>query len=145
MRITIKSVLLLAIIFSGLSACTKEKKLERSLLKKEGVWDVVNVHNMYYSYDSLINESNSTDHTAFVFQKGGKFSWENGNDTGTWFNTDNEIVITLVNQWSYNNNNVLIFRVIEESKNEMTLEYAKLTVDMGVWKSVTTYRIKRRK
>lgn len=142
MGITIKSILLLAIIFSGLSACTKEKRLERSLLKKEGVWDIVNIHTLYYSYDSLISESNSTDNVAFVFHKGGKL--EKGNITGTWLNTDDEIIITL-NTSSLNNNNVSIFKIMKESKNEMTLQSKHWVVDMGSWTSIKTYQIKRRK
>lgn len=142
MRITAGIILLSAIIFSGLSACTKEKKLERSLLKKDGVWDVANVHALHYYYDSLISESNSSDNAAFVFHKNGKF--EQGNSTGTWLNTDDEIVITL-NEPSLNNTNVSIFKIIKESKNEMTLQRNYLIVDMGVWKTVSTYQVKRRK
>lgn len=142
MRITAGFILLAAIIFSGLSACTKEKKLERSLLKKEGIWDVTNVHGKFYYYDSLISESHSTDNAAFVFHKNGKF--EQGNSTGTWLNTDDEIVITL-NEPSMNNTNVSIFKIIKESKNEMTLQRNYEVVDMGVWKTISTYEIKRRK
>ncbi|MNK09037.1 hypothetical protein D3C87_269860 [compost metagenome] len=144
MKITIHLALFFTLAVLGLSACSKEKKIERSLFKKDGVWDVTSVHHLYYSYDSLISDETYYTHPAFVFYKRGKFEWENGSVTGTWLNTDDDIVITL-DQPSLNSSNVYIFQIIEESKGEMTLKRTRSVVDMGSWTSIDTYRIKRRK
>lgn len=139
-----KSMLVLSLFVIGLSSCSKEKKIERALIKKDGIWDVTSFHYKWYSYDSLSGESTTSDHPAFVFHKDGRFEWENGNITGTWLNTDDEIVITL-DQPSMNNSNIYILKIIEESKDEMTLKRRRWYVDMGSWTQDATYQIKRRK
>lgn len=143
MKITIKIALLLTMVL-GLAACSKEKKIERTLLKNDGIWDVTSVHHMYYSYDSLVHDTTWHDQEAFIFHKGGMFERENSDVTGTWMNTDDDIVITL-NQSAMNGSNIYVLKIIEGSKDEMILERSRKVVDMGVWTSIDTYQIKRRK
>lgn len=142
-----KLLFLFAVFLFGLTACSKEKKIERSLLKKDGVWDVVNYHRLTYSdTDSLIDEEIDTDFAIFNFYKDGSFKWQINSDSpagydGTWLNTDDEIVIAL-DQFSYHGPNV--FKIINKSKNEMTLESITRFPDIATYKHVETYQIKRR-
>lgn len=134
-------------VFSGLAACSKEKKTERSLLKKEGVWDISNYHLLIYnSEDSLIQDNSHDNYGTFSFHKDGAFEWENTGENpfkyeGNWMNTDDEIMIAL-DDFSYHGPD--IFKIIEQSKNEMTLQTITKMPDIVYLKIIETYRIKRR-
>lgn len=150
MRITIKSILLLAIVFLGLSACSKEKKIERSLIKKDGIWDVVNVHRLSYNNDgSVHSESNSDNYATFVFLKKGKFEWYTFNSStelvheGIWVNTDDELMITRPKSL-IPGNDAWVFEIVKQSKNEMTLHRISKKPDIVSYKDEVTYQLKRR-
>jgi hypothetical protein len=145
----ISQYLFFAVLFAlGTFSCSKEKKTERMLLKKDGVWDVKEYHLLVYNADdSLILESNQTNYASFVFHKNGDFEWSSygsapSSPNGTWLNTDDELIVSLNANYYYG---PIVLKIIEKSKSEMTLQSITRMPDIAVYKDIATYRIQRRK
>ena len=151
MKITINLALFFTLALLGLSACSKEKKIERSLQKKDGTWDVVNCHVMSYNDDgTFYGEYNYDNYATFVFHKNGKFEWFSFNTStdpiheGTWLNTDEELMINRPGSSLIPGNEAWVFKIVKESKNEMTLHRISRKPDIVVFKDDATYQLKRR-
>lgn len=136
MKNTAKLLLVLSLFALGFTACSKEKRIERHLVRKEGKWDVKTYDYKYY-YNNTYYPNESYTYTGagnFVFEKNGTYIWttildgETDISAGTWENTADEL--TLVQ-----NSFALKFKILEESKKEMKLEY---TESDGIEKEVYT-------
>ncbi len=149
MRITTDFLLFFTVILLGLSACSKEKKIERSLRKKDGVWEVTNYHYLSYYYtgeDTLVNEKSIDNYGTFRFHNNGHFqstgqgTWNNYE--GTWMNTENELVITGKDVDYYGS--AKVYRISEQSGNQMTLKRTARKLDIPDVKLIETLQLKRR-
>ncbi|MDF3029194.1 MAG: hypothetical protein K0S23_3501 [Fluviicola sp.] len=141
MKNTAKLLLVLSLFALGFTGCSKEKRIERHLVRKEGKWNVDTYDYKYY-YNNTFYPNESFTYSAagnFVFEKNGTYVWTTIMDgdtdvsAGTWENTADEL--TLVQ-----NSFALKFKILEESKKEMKLEY---TDSDGIEKEVYTLTLKK--
>lgn len=140
MKIT-KLLLLLSIVALGFTGCSKEKRIEKNLVRKEGKWNVQTYdYKYYYSNTYYPNESFSYSNAGnIVFEKNGTYIWtftaDGSSDisTGTWSNTADEL--TLIED-----SDALKFKILDESRKEMKLEY---TESDGIEKEVYTLTLKK--
>lgn len=143
MKSLAKLLLVLSVFAIGFSSCSKEKRIERHLVRKEGKWNVDTYDYKYY-YNSTYYPNDSYTYSSagnFVFEKNGTYIWTTIMDgdtdasTGTWTNTADEITL-VQNSFS------LKFKILEESKKEMKLEYTETD---GIEKEVYTLTLKKEK
>lgn len=141
MKNATKLLLVLPFFVLVFTACSKEKRIERHLVRKEGKWNVSTYDYKYY-YNNTFYPNESYTYTGagnFVFEKNGTYIWTTIMDgdtdisTGTWENTADEL--TLVQ-----NSFALKFKILEESKKEMKLEY---TESDGIEKEVYTLTLEK--
>lgn len=141
MKKATKLLLILSLFALVFTACSKEKRIERHLVRKEGKWNVETYDYKYYYNNTFFPNESYTYSGAgnFVFEKNGTYVWTTIMDgdtdisTGTWENTADEL--TLVQ-----NSFTLKFKILEESKKEMKLEY---TESDGIEKEVYTLTLKK--
>ncbi|WP_343637725.1 hypothetical protein [Fluviicola sp.] len=138
----VTGILFLAFVFAmGLASCSKEKRIEKNLARKDGKWDVESYeykyyyNGTYYPYDSFTY----TNAGSFVFEKNGTYTWtfiadgESDISTGTWSNSGDEL--TLVQ-----NSSTVKFKILEESKKKIKIEYTETD---GVEKETYTMTLTR--
>jgi hypothetical protein len=150
MKITIKIVLLLTIGLFGLAACSKEKKIERSLQRYKGVWEVTNYHGLYYHYfeeDTAFGEYKFDNYAIFRFFNNGNFesigdNWQT-NYEGTWMNTEDELIIMGEDVDYYGT--AKVYQITEHSGNQMTLTRTIYKNDIQWFKTIETLQLKRLK
>jgi hypothetical protein len=110
-------------------------------VRKEGKWNVDTYDYKYYYNNTFFPNESYTYSAAgnFVFEKNGTYVWTTTMDgdtdvsTGTWENTEDELTL-VQNSFS------LKFKILEESKKEMKLEY---TESDGIEKEVYTLTLKK--
>ncbi len=135
-------VLFLIIVFAlGLASCSKEKRIERNLARKDGKWEVESYEYKYYYNGTFYPYESYTYANAgnFVFEKGGTYTWtfiadgESDVSTGTWSNSGDELTLA-------RNSDVLKFKILEESKKKIKIEYTETD---GIEKETYTLTLKR--
>lgn len=151
MKITIKITLLLTMGL-GLAACSKEKKIERSLQRFKGVWEVTNYHSLYYHYfeeDTVFSEQNIDNYATFRFFNNGNFEstgdnyYLYNNYEGTWMNTEDELIIMGEDVDYYGT--ALVYQIIGQSGNQMTLTRTIYKNDIQWFKKIETLQLKHLK
>ena len=111
-----------AILAVGLSSCSKEKRIERQLIKKEGKWKITSIDYKYYFDNELEASANFPNAGTIEFNKGGsvvmtiQLSGTPEVSSGTWTNSKDEIIITT-------NGEAAVLKIIDgPKKGEMELE-----------------------
>jgi hypothetical protein len=92
MKNTAKLLLVLSLFALGFTGCSKEKRIERHLVRKEGKWNVDTYDYKYYYNNTFFPNESYTYSAAgnFVFEKNGTYVWTTTMDgdtdvsTGTW-------------------------------------------------------------
>jgi hypothetical protein len=99
MKTVTKMLFLFAILFIGLASCSKEKRIERQLVKKDGKWKITSVDYKYYLENELQASQNFANAGTIEFSKKGTFimtitsSGSPETSAGTWTNTEDKITI----------------------------------------------------
>jgi hypothetical protein len=142
MKNVTKLLLVLSIIAVGFSSCSKEKRIERQLIKKEGKWKITSVDYKYYVNNDLQESANYPNAGTFEFNKNGTYVLTITVDGspeilgGTWTNSKDDITIISDGEGS-------ILKISDgPKKNKMTLEltdYYNNSTD----KDVYTYYLER--
>lgn len=137
-----KILFLFAILSVALAACSKEKKIERALIKKDGKWKVTSIDYKYYVNNQLQTSANYPNAGTIEFSKKGSFvmtitlSGSPQNSGGTW--TNNKDNITLIA-----NGETTVLRIADgPKKDKMTLEETNYDNSSG-GKETLTYYLKR--
>lgn len=113
-----------------LSACSKEKRIEKWLKKGVGEWQVKANNVTGYKNDTLQFEENYSDPMKLIFDENGNFlrvgyleDAETVNNftifSGTWTNTENEILVQDEGGW------MLRMKILEIERKKMKLEYTE--------------------
>ncbi|MNE62467.1 hypothetical protein D3C87_285160 [compost metagenome] len=107
MKNVTKFLFLFAVLSLVLASCSKEKKLEQQLTRKDGKWNAKSVNYKYYVGSSVEEAGNYPATGAIEFKKGGSFflniSFGAGaylTSSGTWTNTKDQITIVADGQAS---------------------------------------------
>ncbi len=142
MKSITKLLLLLSVFAIGLAACSKEKRVERQLIKKDGKWKITSVDYKYYQNNVLGASMNFPNAGTIEFDKEGSFvmtitlSGSPETSTGTWTNSEDEITVT-------SNGETTVLKIADgPKKGEMQLEetdYYNSTAE----KEVYTYYMER--
>lgn len=139
-----KLLLLFAVFTFGLTACSKEKKMEHKLERGSGKWNIKKLNDKVTTSWEL-HGGDHLDVGSFEFKKDKTivktfgFSQEKTVTTGTWVNDENKITVI----WSDGKTNTLFITKKDSKKGKMTL-YESYTntyfsgVGPGSW-TVTTY------
>ena len=107
MKIILKQILFSGILILMIASCSKEKKVSRTLTKKDGSWKISQMDWESVSQDTSgqhINMGSSSDNGTFVFEKdnGGTYSFEAGgnsyNQSFSWSVNEEDISITKISQ-----------------------------------------------
>ena len=99
MKMFTKVLFLFAILFVGLSSCSKEKRIERQLIKKDGKWKITSLDYKYYAGNQLQGAATIPNAGKIEFSKKGTFvmtiSIGGSPETmvGTWTNSKDAITI----------------------------------------------------
>jgi hypothetical protein len=118
----IKILPILALIFLVATACSKQKKLERTLHKKNGTWNIDSYNYNEYENNVLVSSQTYVNAGTYVFADNGtgtatfKIDGDSEVNAFTWTNTDDKITTIIDGE-------VIIFNVKNQSKKEMELEY----------------------
>lgn len=143
MKNVTKILILLVVFAMGLASCSKEKRIEKNLARKDGKWDVESYEYKYYYNGTFFPYDSFTYTNAgnFVFEKNGTYIWtfiadgDTDVSTGTWSNSGDEL--TLVQ-----NSDALKFKILEESKKKIKIEYTETD---GTEKETYTLTLKKDK
>jgi hypothetical protein len=73
MRILTKFLFVFAVLFIGLASCSKEKRIENQLVKKNGKWKVTSIDYKYYLNNELQQSTNFPNANTIKFSKKGSF------------------------------------------------------------------------
>ncbi|TSJ39067.1 lipocalin family protein [Fluviicola chungangensis] len=99
MKMYAKILSLFLVLLIGLSACSKEKRIEKQLIKKDGKWKITSVDYKYYQNNVMESSMNFPNAGTIEFDKKGSFVMVitlNGSPQtvgGTWTNSEDEITI----------------------------------------------------
>lgn len=141
MKNVTKLLLLLSVFAIGFSSCSKEKRIEKHLYSKSGKWNNTLYDYKYYESGVLQSTDAYVNAGYIEFEKDGKYSWtfiQDGDasvENGTWSNTEDKI--TLIS-----NSIALEFKILEESKKDMKIEYTEID---GSSKEVYTLTLEKDK
>jgi len=120
---TIKVLLPVLMILFVVASCSKEKRIERHLHKGDGKWNITEERSESYVNGTLDEVEVYPNAGSMTFDKKGSIiytqTYEPGQEDsygGTWTNTKDEITLIVDSE-------VLIFKIKEESRKEMVLEY----------------------
>lgn len=137
-----KILFLFAILSVALAACSKEKKIERALIKKDGKWTITSVDYKYYVNNELQASSNSPNAGTIEFNKKGSFvmtvtlSGSPQNAGGTWTNSEDNITLIA-------NGETTVLKITDgPKKDKMTLVETNYDNSTGE-KETLTYYLKR--
>lgn len=131
-----------------LSACSKEKKIERWLQKGIGEWEVKTENLKIYENDTLQEEYDLQGPTKLIFDENGNFLKVSYTDidqetvngmagiSGKWSNTEDEILIDIIG------GELLTFKILEIEKKKMKLESTEI---YGSLKYVRNYSLEKNK
>lgn len=142
MKILTKFLFVFAVLFIGLASCSKEKRIENQLVKKDGKWKITSVDYKYYQNNNLESSSNFPNAGTIEFNKGGSFvmtiTLSGSPETigGTWTNSKDAITII-------SDGNTSVLKITDgPKKGKMTLEetdYYNSTAE----KEMYTYYLER--
>lgn len=137
-----KILFLFAILSVVLAACSKEKKIERALLKKDGKWTITSVDYKYYVNNELQASANYPNAGTIEFNKKGSFvmtvtlSGSPQNAGGTWTNSEDNITLIA-------NGETTVLKITDgPKKDKMTLVETNYDNSTGE-KETLTYYLKR--
>lgn len=139
-----KLLFVLSVFAIGFSSCSKEKRIERHLYSKGGKWN--NTLYDYKYYNNGVQESAIVyQNTGYIeFDKDGKFTWvftaDGSTDasSGTWSNTKDQL--TLIEP-----GNTVVYKILEESKKTLKLEYSETSTQFGDEREVYTLTFEKDK
>ncbi len=141
MKSVAKVFVLLSIFAIGFVGCSKEKRIERHLYSKSGKWNNT-LYDYKYYYNGSQEGSIVYQNAGYIeFEKNGTYTWvftaDGSTDasTGTWSNTEKELIMT-------ESGITTVFKILEESRKEMKLEYTETD---GVEKEVYTLTFEKEK
>lgn len=142
MKTAARFLFVFAVLFIGLASCSKEKRLERQLVKKDGKWKITSVDYKYYVQNQLQASANFPNAGTIEFNKKGSFvmtitlSGSPETSGGTWTNSKDEITMT-------SDGNTTVLKVLERpKKDKMDLEQTDYYNDTAE-KEVYVYHLKR--
>lgn len=101
MKMVTKMLFLFAVLVIGISSCSKEKRIERQLEKKEGKWRIASLDYRYYVSNELQAAGTYANAGKIEFGKKGTFTMTisiNGvpeTSVGTWTNSKDEIAVMI--------------------------------------------------
>jgi hypothetical protein len=137
----LKFIPFLMVIFLLATSCSKEKKIEKNLYKKEGKWNITTFTYSEFENNVLVDKETYGNVGSFVFNKNKtgimttNFDGDVYSEAFTWTNSENEITII-------SGNDAIIFKIISESKKSMELEFTDSYSYDGVsYKDVTTLKL----
>jgi hypothetical protein len=137
-----KFLFIFSVLFIGLASCSKEKRIERQLVKKDGTWKITSVDYKYYVNNSLQGSGNYPNAGTIEFNKKGSFvmtitlSGSPVTSGGTWTNSKDAITLTADGTTS-------VLKILEgPKKDKMDLEQTDYYNDTAE-KEVYIYRLKR--
>ncbi len=142
MKACTKILFLFAVLFVGLASCSKEKRVERQLIKKDGKWKITSIDYKYYQNNVLGASANFPNAGTIEFDKKGScvmtltLSGSPETIAGTWTNSEDEITIT-------SNGETSVLKIMEgPKKGKMKLEETDYYNDTAE-KEVNTYNLER--
>lgn len=98
MKVFTKISVVVSILLIGLASCSKEKRVENQLTKKDGKWDVKSVEYRYYLAGSVQESATYPATGSMQFKKNGSFFMNivigagfSLTSSGTWTNTEDQI------------------------------------------------------
>jgi hypothetical protein len=124
MKKVAKLLLVLSVIAVGLAGCSKEKRIERHLYRKDGKWNNTLYEYKYIEGGSVTYSEVYANAGYIEFDKNGSYVWtfisdgDSDVEAGTWTNTEDQLTMI-------SNSVALQFKILEESKKEMKLEYTE--------------------
>lgn len=137
-----KILFLFAILSVVLAACSKDKKIERALIKKDGKWTITSVDYKYYVNNELQASANYPNAGTIEFNKKGSFvmtvtlSGSPQNAGGTWTNSEDNITLIA-------NGETTVLKITDgPKKDKMTLVETNYDNSTGE-KETLTYYLKR--
>lgn len=143
MKNVTKFLFLFAILSLVLASCSKEKKMEKQLTKKDGKWNAQSVNYKYYVGSSLEESGNYPATGVVEFKKGGSFlmniSFGAGvylTSSGTWTNTKDQITIIADGQAS-------VLKIIEGPKKDKLVLEETFSYPASDEKETYTYNLER--
>lgn len=142
MKNVTKLLFALSIIAVGFSSCSKEKRIERQLIKKDGEWKITSINYKYYVNNDLQASSNYPNAGTLEFNKNGTLVMTITVDGspevfgGTWSNSKDEITII-------SDGDASIMKIIDgPKKGKIVLEETEYYNGTGE-KDVYTYNLER--
>jgi hypothetical protein len=98
MKVFTKISVVVSVLLIGLASCSKEKRVENQLTKKDGKWDVNSVEYRYYLGGSVQESATYPATGSMQFKKNGSFFMNivigagfSLTSSGTWTNTEDQI------------------------------------------------------
>lgn len=119
-----KFIYALLIVFIGLSSCSKDKRIERRLARKDGKWNITSMTYQYYIGNTLMDSEAYTNAGSFVFNDNGSviynysYDGDSGSEGGTWTNTEDDVTMIFDGE-------VVVMKIDDESKKKMTLNWTE--------------------
>lgn len=142
MKTHIKILSLLVVLLVGFSSCSKEKRIEKQLIKKDGKWKITSVDYKYYLDNELSYSENYPNAGTIEFDKKGTciltitLTGVAEVTAGTWTNSEDNITITA-------NGETTVMRIVEgPKKGKMDLEETYYYNDTAE-KEVYIYHLER--
>ena len=142
MKTHIKILSLLVILLIGFSSCSKEKRIEKQLIKKDGKWKITSVDYKYYLNNELNYSENYPNAGTIEFDKKGTciltitLSGSPEVSAGTWTNSEDNITITADGETT-------VMKITDgPKKGKMTLEETDYYNDTAE-KEMYTYYLER--
>ncbi|WP_343748582.1 hypothetical protein [Fluviicola sp.] len=139
MRKIAKVLFLLSVLTVVLSACSKEKRIEHWLVRKDGKWDVTSIDYKYYVNNTLQSSANIPNAGNIVFDKKGSVVMTlvlNGSpetSSGTWTNTKDQITMMF-------NGEASVFKILDKpKKDKMTIQTTDYNNSTGEKEEYTAY------
>ena len=142
MKMYTKMLSLFIVLLIGFSSCSKEKRIEKQLIKKDGKWKITSVDYKYYQNNVLGSSENYPNAGTIEFDKKGTcvltltLSGSPETTAGTWTNSKDNITITA-------NGGTSVMKITEgPKKGKMDLEETDYYNDTAE-KEVYTYHLQR--
>ena len=142
MRNVTKILLVLSVFAIGFAGCSKEKKIERQLVKKEGEWRITSLDYKYYQFNELAYSVNFPNVGTIEFNKNGsvtmttQLSGSPETAAGTWSNSDDEVVLVIEGETT-------VMKIAEgPKKGKLELEQTEYYNDTDE-KEIYTYYLER--
>lgn len=139
MKTPVKILSLLVLLLIGFSSCSKEKRIEKQLIKKDGKWKITSIDYKYYQNNVLGYSENYPNAGTIEFDKKGTcvvtitLSGSPEANAGTWTNSEDNITIT-------SNGETSVMKITSgPKKGKMTLEQTEYYNDTAEKETYTYY------